>query len=233
MQNKSKFILALLVFTLVISNISFIPTLNAAHNTNTKTNTETNSDTKNNNKTTKPKATGYIYNGLLKTKSDKYGIEISQKDGTKKYVEFDTEGQKLAESLVTKAKLKDGTDITVKGTIKKDILKVISIVKKEQAATNEQTFSGWLGDSDCSPNLDDPAVMGLECLKHPHCEASGYGISIKQTDGTYKYYKFDANGHKLAKENIVAKTTEKKVPKIVVKGTLEENIIKVTSIIVK
>ena len=70
-------------------------------------------------------------------------------------------------------------------------------------------------------------------MKCPHCEESGYGISIKQADGKYKYYKFDANGHKLAKENIVANTTEKKVPEIVVKGTLEENIIKVTSITVK
>ncbi|MHB8066188.1 MAG: hypothetical protein ACYDG2_26805 [Ruminiclostridium sp.] len=217
MKNNRKFVLAILVFTLVFSNISFAATVSAATQTNA----------------VKAKVAGYIYNGLLKTKSNKYGVEISQKDGTKKYVVFDAKGQKLAKALVTKAKLKDGAEITVNGIIKKNVLQVISIVKKEQIAKKVETFTGWLGDSDCSPMLKNPTEMMTKCLTHTNCEASGYGISIKQADGTYKYYKFDANGHKLAKENIVEKTTSENVPEIVVKGSLEGNIIKVTSISVK
>lgn len=217
MKNKKLLIVVFFILTLVFSNTSFVNTVNAADQINT----------------VKVNVAGYIYNGTLKEKSNKYGIDITQKDGSKKYVVFDTKGQKLAKNLVTNKKIKIGTEITVNGVIKKDVLQVISIVKKEKEAAKEQTFTGWLGDSDCSPNLEDPTKMGSKCLKCTHCEASGYGISIKQANETYKYYKFDTKGHKLAKENIVAKTTEQKVPAIVVKGTLEGNIIKVTSISVK
>ncbi len=213
MKNSKIIILAILILTLLFSSTTYIQ-VNAAEKTNTE----------------KVKVAGYIYNGPLKLKSNKYGIDIKQKDGTKKFVAFDTKGQKLAKSLVTKKEIKVGTEITVNGTIKKNVLQVISVVKKETKAETEQTFTGWLGDSDCSPNLEDPTAMSSKCLKCPHCEASGYGISIKQTDGTYKYFKFDENGHKLAKENIVDKTKEKKVPAIIVKGTLDGNIIKVKSI---
>jgi hypothetical protein len=184
MKNKKLLILAVLILGIIFQNISFVVKVDAVA-------TQT--------KTDKVKVAGYLYNGFLKTKSNKYGIQISQKNGTKKYILFDEKGQKIAKALVTKSKLKDGAKITVNGTIKKNVLKVISIVKKVQKGAKEQTFTGWLGDSDCSPNLENPTAMGSKCLKCPNCEASGYGISIKQTDGTYKYYKFDANGHKLAK----------------------------------
>lgn len=185
--------------------------------------------------TTNKKAESSTYKGTLKTKNKKYGIEITNKDGTKKYLAFDSKGQQLAKNLASSSKIKEGAAITVNGTIKKNVLQVKSItadtVKEDN--TKEQSFKGWLGDTDCSPNLEDPTQMGAECLKCPHCEASGYGISVKQNDGTYKYYKFDPNGHKLAKDNIIPKITTKKVPEITVKGTLEGDIIKVSSITLK
>ncbi|MCX7745390.1 MAG: S-layer homology domain-containing protein [Clostridia bacterium] len=94
----------------------------------------------------------------------------------------------------------------------------------------EQEFKGWLGDSDCSPNLSDPSKMSLKCLKCPHCEKSGYGISVKQSNGTYQYYPFDAEGHKLAKESFVDKAKNDQLPELLVKGTLEGNIIHIQSI---
>jgi hypothetical protein len=217
MKDSKLFILALLILTIIFSNAAFVTTVNAAAQTNV----------------VKVKVAGYIYNGALKLKNDKYGIEITEKAGTKNYVVFDAKGQKLTKELISKNKLKAGSGITVNGIIKKNVLQVISIAEKAQKPAKEQTFNGWLGDSDCSPDLDDPSAMSTMCLKCQHCEASGYGISVKQVDGKYIYYKFDANGHRLAKENIVDKATEKKVPEIVVTGSLEGDIIKVTSISVK
>ncbi len=180
--------------------------------------------------TTKKKDVSSTYKGILKTKNKKYGIEIKNSDGTKKYYAFDTKGQKLAKELVSSSKIKDGAAISVIGTIKNNVLQVKSITED---AVKEQTFNGWLGDTDCSPNRKDPTQMGADCLNCTHCEASGYGISIKQKDGSFIYYKFDANGHKLAKDNIIPKITTEKVPEITVKGTLEGDIIKVSSIALK
>ncbi len=180
--------------------------------------------------TTNKKVESSIYKGILKTKNSKYGIEIKNKDGTKKYLVFDKKGQQLVKELVSSSKIKEGAAISVNGTIKKNVLQVKSITED---SIKEQSFNGWLGDSDCSPNLEDPTKMGADCLECPHCEASGYGISVKQKDGSYKYYKFDDNGHKLAKDNIIPKITTEKVPEITVKGTLEGDIIKVSSITLK
>ncbi|HWQ70758.1 MAG TPA: cell wall-binding repeat-containing protein [Desulfitobacteriaceae bacterium] len=90
------------------------------------------------------------------------------------------------------------------------------------------TFSGWLADSDCSPQKTDPTTMGNQCLKCPKCVAGGYGISLKQSDGTYIYYKFDENGHNLAKD-IAAATTCLKVPAIRVQGKLTGELVTIDS----
>lgn len=213
-KNKLLIFLVLILILSFTNNIVYTENISAAskHNTTSK------------------KDVSSIYKGILKTKNNKYGIEIKNEDGTKKYLVFDTKGQQLAKELVSSSKIKEGAPISVNGTIKNNILKVKSITED---TIKEQSFNGWLGDSDCSPNLEDPTKMGADCLKCPHCEASGYGISVKQKDGSYKYYKFDANGHKLAKDNIVPKITTKKVPEITVKGTLEGDIIKVSSITLK
>lgn len=176
------------------------------------------------------KVAGYIYKGLLKIKNKKYGLEIINKSGEKKYLAFDTVGQKAAKSLISSGRVKLGETVSVNGLIKNNTVHVISITR---SAPKEQTFTGWLGDSDCSPNLENPSEMGASCLKCPHCEGSGYGLSVKQKDGSYKYYKFDAFGHKLAKEKIIPASTSKKVPEITVTGYLEGEVLKVSSIKLK
>lgn len=47
-------------------------------------------------------------------------------------------------------------------------------------------------------NTDDPKAHKKLCLLMPDCAASGFGISVLQSDGSYRYYKFDEAGHKLA-----------------------------------
>ncbi len=214
MKKRKLAIVLVIILSLAFTGINYTETVAAATNHNT----------------VKNKVAGYIYKGILKIKEGKYGIEITNKDGTKKYYVFDKKGQKLAKALVTSSKVKEGTAVSVNGIIKNNAVQVISI---SEIAAKEQTYTGWLGDSDCSPNLEDPAQMGIGCLKHTECEASGYGISVKQKDGTYKYYKFDAEGHKLVKENIIPKVTTKKVPEITVIGTLDGDILKVSSISLK
>lgn len=211
MKRKKLLIILVVLLSLTFSNIIVLDSINAASGSSPAGN----------------KVWGYIYKGTLNLKNNKYGIEIVEKDGTKKFVVFDANGQKLAKNLVKSGSLKTGADISVNGVIKNNSVQVKSIT---EIIPKEQTFTGWLGDSDCTPHLKEPAEMGVKCLSCPHCEASGYGISIKQKDGSYKYYKFDANGQKLAKENIIPKVTADKVPEITVKGIREGEFIKVTSL---
>ncbi len=211
MKKKKLIIFLVVLLSLTFTNIFFTGTADAVAVINITT----------------AKVEGYIYKGILKTKNSKYGIEITNKDLTKKFTAFDAEGQKLAKKLVASGKLKTSSRISVNGVIKKNLVQVISITSED---AKEEIFVGWLGDSDCSPNLTEPGEMGVSCLKCKMCEGSGYGISVKQKDGSFKYYKFDNKGHTLVKDKIIPELKVKKVPEISVTGILEGNIIKVISI---
>lgn len=99
-------------------------------------------------------------------------------------------------------------------------------------AKNEQVFEGWLMDK-MSSDKKEPKKKTKECLLMPEMEASGYGVLVKQQDNTYKFFKFDETGHKLAKENILNKTTKTENIKITVKGVVEGENLKVSSIVEK
>ena len=103
----------------------------------------------------------------------------------------------------------------------------------------EQVFNGFLIDQKCGvPGIDlmgvdiskYPEKHSKECLINPSCVASGYGISIKQENGLYKFYKFDKNGSKRAKEEIVNQTNKNDNFMIMVKGSLSGDVISLSSI---
>ena len=94
------------------------------------------------------------------------------------------------------------------------------------------TFEGYVIDKHCFDKKPDPALDTKMCLQMKLCEGDGYGIAIKQADSTYKFIKFDAKDHALAKD-LIAKTTKKDHISIEVQGTLVGDIINVTSIVEK
>lgn len=214
MKKKNLIIYLLVLLIFILKSAIFTETVNAVPVKNLTT----------------ARIEGYIYKGILKTKNSKYGLEITNKEGTKKFIVFDADGQKLAKKLVASGKLKNNSSISVNGIIKNNIAQVFSIKSEEG---KEETFAGWLGDSDCTPNLSEPGEMGVSCLKCAKCEGSGYGISVKQKDGSFKYFKFDTKGHTLVRDKIIPELKSKKVPEISVTGLLEGNNIKVTSINLK
>lgn len=107
--------------------------------------------------------------------------------------------------------------------------KVEANANTTQSTNKEQVFEGWLMDK-MSSDAKDPEKKTKECLLMPMMEESGYGVLVKQQDNTFKYYKFDAAGHKLAKETILNKTNKIKNIKITVKGVIEGELMKVSSI---
>lgn len=68
--------------------------------------------------------------------------------------------------------------------------------------------------------LEDPKKHVLKCLLMPDCAASGFGISVLQADGTYKFYKFDQTGHQLAAVLIDSITKQNNIV-IAAEGSLE------------
>lgn len=68
----------------------------------------------------------------------------------------------------------------------------------------------------------DPKKHTLKCLLMPGCAKSGFGISVLQDDGSYKYYKFDTTGHQLAAVLLDSITRQNDIV-IHVEGALEED----------
>ncbi len=97
------------------------------------------------------------------------------------------------------------------------------------AETSEyDTFFGVLMDECCS-DIDDPTVHETNCMFMDGCRESGYGLDIKQADGSWLFFKFDDKGQQLTWEYI--NSTERQDGLFVtVTGTLENEIIKVISI---
>jgi len=96
------------------------------------------------------------------------------------------------------------------------------------AQVKATTLVGYLIDKHCF-ELMSPEEDTRVCLTMEECEASGYGLAVKQEDGIYKFYFFDQNGRKLAKEYL-AKTIKSNNFRIAVVGTMDGDLIKVTSI---
>jgi hypothetical protein len=74
---------------------------------------------------------------------------------------------------------------------------LITSISLPVASSGSDTLEGFLleGHHSTTPT---PSEHKKLCLLMPDCAASGFGISVLQDDGTYKYYKFDETGHRLA-----------------------------------
>jgi hypothetical protein len=179
-------------------------------------------------------------------KMDGFGIVVKQSNGTYKLYKFDKAGNnKASAEILLKTKKKFDNKITVKGIISGDTIKISSIketvvpvVTKNNAAKD---YVGYLTDKHCwTTGKDDetgkvdvrknPEKHTTSCLKMEMCMMDGLGIAIKESNGTYKFYKFDKAGSKKADDEIMMKTKRKFGNKIAVKGTVNGDTITITSI---
>jgi sulfite exporter TauE/SafE len=145
-------------------------------------------------------------------KSDKEYSNVENKVENQK-------GDKIAEETVTKADGAKERKIEVQNDTS------TSVNKNIQVKVEVQTWEGYLIDKHCF-GLMKPEKETRACLLMDECESSGYGIALKQIDGSYKLFLFDENGHRLAYE--LLKKAEKNTGfKISVKGILNQNMINV------
>jgi uncharacterized protein YxeA len=156
-----------------------------------------------------------------------YGISVKQTNGKYQFFKFDENGQKLAKEILTKTTKASGIVIIIKGTLDGDTLKVTTLTEKIIQPPVIVELTGWLIEKSCS-GTDDPAKHTKECCLMKDCAASGYGITVKQPDGSFKFYKFDQKGHNLAAAYL-KKTNKKDNLTISVKGFWDGEILKVTS----
>jgi hypothetical protein len=103
--------------------------------------------------------------------------------------------------------------------------------EKKEEAKSDGKWHGYIVDAMCAKNMvkkgnaiEKAAKHTKECALEDACAASGYGVFY---DG--KYYKFDEDGDKKAKEVIEKSTTEKGMM-VDVTGTMEDDKIMVASI---
>ena len=110
-------------------------------------------------------------------------------------------------------------------------------MEKEDAMPAPVIFTGYLVDVNCGTTgkgldgsniVTGPEEHTKHCLEV--CAASGFGISILNSDGeTYKFIKFDSNGTALSAK-ILEMLGDDQSAKISVKGVLENNMITVEEI---
>lgn len=129
----------------------------------------------------------------ISLKNNDYGIVIVQDDDSLKFFKFNDEGQKLAKEgcLNTTSKTSD-LRIKVKGIIDGDTIKITSIEE-------EQELIGIvLSKSNFEANSSNPTKVKRDDIVAKDSAASGYGVALKQSDGTYKFYALDESGNKSA-----------------------------------
>lgn len=125
-----------------------------------------------------------------------------------------------------------GMNETVKPTPKPTTKPTTSTVK---------TYTGYLMDAHCAKKgVDDetgkvnvkknPEKHTTSCLKTEMCMMEDLGVMVKQSNGTYAFYKFDKAGSKKADKEVMMKTKRKFGNKITVTGTLSGITLKVSSI---
>ena len=86
-------------------------------------------------------------------------------------------------------------------------------------------FTGILMDKSCRDSKEDAKAHDKGCNLMPDCVKSGYGLVT--ADG--KYLVFDAKGNKEASAWLKA-TKKKKDLEVTVTGTLDKDVLKVTTI---
>ena len=102
-------------------------------------------------------------------------------------------------------------------------------VAKTRVDVIKTTFEGYVIDNHCFVKKPDPGLDTRMCLLMTVCEGDGYGIAV-QTGSTYKFIKFDTNGHNMAKA-LITNTTKKDHISISVRGKLVNGKINVTSVV--
>jgi len=58
-------------------------------------------------------------------------------------------------------------------------------------AQSNVTLVGIVTDEHCFLKKPEPELDSKKCLQMPACAATGYGIAVRQSDKSYKYYYFD------------------------------------------
>lgn len=92
----------------------------------------------------------------------------------------------------------------------------------------DQEYQGWIIDKCCS-GTKDPLSHTLMCLRMKSCAATGYGILVKQADGSLVFYKFDEAGHNLAVA-YVNRTARQNDVTITVTGVWDGDVLKVSTL---
>jgi hypothetical protein len=103
-----------------------------------------------------------------------------------------------------------------------------------------KAYTGYLICQNCGlkgkcemNNVDltaQPEKYTLKCARMTDCILSGYGIAVKQENGQYRYYPFDAAGSALALSDVVYSTKRPDNLLVEVKGKLEDGIMRIESI---
>ena len=90
------------------------------------------------------------------------------------------------------------------------------------------TFFGVLMDECCS-DIEDPTLHETNCMFMEGCRESGYGLDIRQEDGSWVFYMFDEAGQQLTLDYL-EQTERVDGLYVTVTGTMENEVIKVISI---
>lgn len=143
-----------------------------------------------------------------------YSIAENKAYDKKEYIAIHEEAAKPDDEIEGRKEVQNNTD----SSLNKSVL----------TEAEPRIWEGYLTDKHCF-GLMKPEKETRACLLMEECEASGYGIAVKQKDESYELLLFDQKGHKLAYE-LLNKAEKNTGFKINVRGTLKENRINVSEL---
>ncbi len=118
----------------------------------------------------------------------KYGIALKQKNGSFRYLQFDDNGQSQVPEILKSYPSGEPVKVTAVGFTEGESYNVVSLIAKLE----DRKYEGILVDSkDFAESKGNPFNISRENLQDPEKYKTGYGIAVKQPDGTYKFLKLN------------------------------------------
>lgn len=158
-----------------------------------------------------------------------FGVALKQENGSYKFFPFDGNGQAQSSDVLKNYPSGELVRVIVIGVAAGEGINVVTVTEK----LDEKQYAGILVDKkDFDASKGAPADISKDSLQATDKIASGYGLAVKQPDGSYGFFKLDDNSQISASEIIAATKRERNIT-VIAQGVWNGTLLQASSLIEK